>query len=318
VTGPTVGGGAFDVVGLGASAVDELLWVASFPTADSKVRVLRRARACGGLGATSLVAAARLGSRAAYAGVLGSDESSRFVIDSLEAKGVNTQHVHLYPGAMPVLSVIILDDAGRTRTILYDCVGMVGPEADWLPTELLTSATVLLVDNYRIDLTIRAARLARSAGASIVADLEDASSALFDELVGLVDHLILSSAFATAITGAANPAEAAKRLHAPGRTVVITCGPDGAWYLPGDGQREARHQPGEARHQPAFRVNVVDTNGCGDVFHGAYASALAGGVDLPARVRFASAVAALAATTPGGQEGIPDAATVTRFLAEQS
>ena len=301
---------AFDVVGLGASAVDELLWVASFPTADSKVRVQRRARACGGLGATSLVAAARLGSRAAYAGVLGSDESSRFVIDSLETKGVNIQHVHFYPGAMPVLSVIILDDAGQTRTILYDCVGLVGPEADWLPTEVLTSATVLLVDNYRIDLTIRAARLARASGAAIVADLEDASSARFDELVGLVDHLILSSDFAMAITGEATPAEAAKRLNAPGRTVVITCGPDGAWYVPDDGLREARHQP-------AFPVSVVDTNGCGDVFHGAYASALAGGVDLPGRVRLASAVAALAATTPGGQEGIPDAATVTRFLAEQ-
>src|ERR1035437_7936294 len=64
----------FDVVGIGAASIDELLWVARYPEADSKIPVLRRARRCGGIGATSLVAAAQLGSRAAFAGILDTDE----------------------------------------------------------------------------------------------------------------------------------------------------------------------------------------------------------------------------------------------------
>lgn len=51
----------WDVLGLGCAAVDDLLYVASFPVPDSKTRVLRAERQCGGLTATALVAAARLG-----------------------------------------------------------------------------------------------------------------------------------------------------------------------------------------------------------------------------------------------------------------
>ena len=75
---------AFDVLGLGCAAVDDLLYVDVYPkTADVKVRVRRRERQCGGLTATALVAAARLGSRCAYAGILGGDENSQFILDAM-------------------------------------------------------------------------------------------------------------------------------------------------------------------------------------------------------------------------------------------
>ena len=87
----------------------------------------------------------------------------------------------------------------------------------------------------------------------------------------------------------------------------MTCGADGCWYLGGD-------DPQAPCHQPAMPVTVVDTTGCGDVFHGAYAAGLAKGLALPDRVRLASAAAALKATQRGGQGGIPTRSAVTRFL----
>ena len=60
----------------------------------------------------------------------------------------------------------------------------------------------------------------------------------------------------------------------------------------------------------------MDTTGCGDVFHGAYAAALSEGLDLAARIRLASATAALSATHSGGQAGIPARDTVEAFLKE--
>src|SRR5262249_47191307 len=77
-----------DVLGLGCVAGDDLLYVAAYPPADAKVQVRRRERQCGGLTGTALVAAARLGSRCAYAGVLGEDEDSRFVVDCLRREGI--------------------------------------------------------------------------------------------------------------------------------------------------------------------------------------------------------------------------------------
>ena len=123
----------------------------------------------------------------------------------------------------------------------------------------------------------------------------------------LTTHLIVSREFAEQIAPGTPIAEAVKRIrrHAQ-QTVVVTCGAEGCWYL-GEGVEEPAHQP-------AYRVQVVDTTGCGDVFHGAYAAALARGLPLPKRIRIASATAAMKATHTGGQAGIPTWEAVTAFL----
>jgi sulfofructose kinase len=88
--------------------------------------------------------------------------------------------------------------------------------------------------------------------------------------------------------------------------VIVTCGAEGSWFVSAEQLR--------AHHVPAFAVEVTDTTGCGDVFHGAYAAALAKGMVVEERIRFASAAAALKATKHGGQQGIPSAVVVERFL----
>ena len=67
-----------------------------------------------------------------------------------------------------------------------------------------------------------------------------------------------------------------------------------------------------------FDVEVIDTTGCGDVFHGAYAAALAEGKTLEVCVREASASAALKATRFGGQAGCPDRAAIERLIASEA
>ena len=58
-------------------------------------------------------------------------------------------------------------------------------------------------------------------------------------------------------------------------------------------------------HTPAFEVNVIDTTGAGDVFHGAYLAGLVKGWDLKRIATFASAVAAIHCTVLGNRKGIP-------------
>src|SRR6185503_2962234 len=107
----------FDVIGLGCAAVDDILYVEQYPRADVKIRVLRRERHCGGLTATALVAAARLGAKCAFAGTLGFDEGSEFVLETFRREGVNTRHAVRRQGAMPVRSVVIVDEQRRTRNV---------------------------------------------------------------------------------------------------------------------------------------------------------------------------------------------------------
>jgi sugar/nucleoside kinase (ribokinase family) len=298
-----------DILGLGCVAVDDLLYVENFPTPDTKSRISHHERQCGGLTATALVAAARLGSRCAFAGILGNDADSAFVLRTFERERVDVSQVRIRADARPIHSTIIVDRSRLTRTILFDLAGTVGAQTDWPPEELIRSAGVLYVDHYGIEGMTRAARLARSAGIPVVADLERDEWPGFHELMDLVDHLIVSRQFAGRLTGSNEPQAAVQALWSGQRQLVaVTCGDDGCWY-----RADADDVP---RHQPAFAVEVVDPTGCGDVFHGAYASALARGLPAAERIRFASAAAALKAKAAGGQAGIPRREQVEELLAQ--
>lgn len=302
---------AIDVLGLGCVAVDDLKYVAAFPAADGKQQVHGRQRQCGGLTATALVAAARLGARCGYAGVLGNDDLSEFALDCLRREGVDLSHVVRSPEARPIHSTIIVDEGRHTRAILFDLEGAVGA-SPLLPAEgVVRSARVLLVDPLGVEGMIRAALIARQAGRAVVADFESDQHPRFGELLALSDHLILSAEFARYLTGHHDPAAAARALWNDDRAaVVVTCGAEGCWRF--------SQEDSVAVHLPAFAVRAIDTTGCGDVFHGAYAAALAGGVTLIERVRFASAAAAIKATARGGQAGIPRRPAVEQFLREYS
>jgi sulfofructose kinase len=71
---------------------------------------------------------------------------------------------------------------------------------------------------------------------------------------------------------------------------------------------------GALARAPAFRVDVVDTLGAGDVWHGAFALALAEGSDEPTAIRLASAAAALKVRRRGGRTGAPTRAERDQFL----
>jgi sugar/nucleoside kinase (ribokinase family) len=297
-----------DILGLGCVAIDDLLSVAAYPPADAKVPVQRRERQCGGLTATALVAAARLGARCAYAGILGDDDLSEFVVDRLRQEGIDVSLIRRRAGARPIYSIVIVDEGRQTRTIFYDLHGVFGAQPDWPEEQVIRASRVLFVDHFGVEGMIRAARIARAAGIPVVADFESNHMPQFPDLLALVDHLIVSQEFAQTLTGEADPRLAVQRLWTGERkAVTVTGGAAGCWHL---------DRAGDARHCPAFPVRVVDTTGCGDVFHGAYAAVLARDLPFRDRIRFASAAAALKATQRGGQAGSPTRAAVEAFLKE--
>lgn len=298
----------FDVLGFGAVAVDDILFVDQFPIPDVKTRVLHRERHCGGLAATALVAAARLGASCAYAGTLGTDELSTFAESRLRAEEIDLSLVLRRARVRPIYSVVIVDRISRTRNIFYDQTDFPGPDAGPTIESRVRAARVLLVDDVGIEAMTQIASAGRDAGIPVVADFEGGvDSRAFQDLLELPDHLILSNDFASHLAGTTDPAACVRFLWTPARSsVIITCGKAGAWWL-GDGTEEPRLQP-------AFPIDTVDTTGCGDVFHGAYAAMLASGLPLYERVRIASAAAALTAAHPGGQDSAPRWSAVQTLL----
>jgi sugar/nucleoside kinase (ribokinase family) len=159
-----------------------------------------------------------------------------------------------------------------------------------------------------------AAELARAQGLPVVADLERPELPYVERLLAQVDHLVVNLDFACRYTLSSSLDEifialAWRNPHPgqrePRRACVITAGDQGCWYC---------ERAGEVFHMPAFPVQVVDTTGCGDVFHGAYAAAIARGESVSRAVLLASASAALKAASPGGRLGIPRLPEVLAFL----
>jgi sugar/nucleoside kinase (ribokinase family) len=299
---------SFDVLGFGALAVDELLLVDEYPPAESKVRVRRREQQCGGLTGTALVAAARLEARCAYVGVIGDDALSQVVMNRLAREGIELAHAVFHRDARPAHSTIVVDRRHKTRTVFSSVDGAIGADDARPDAALIRAARTILIDHHGVPGSLRATRIARDAGVAVVADFERRPDGPFDDLLAEVDHLVVGRRFAAELSGEDDPARAAGALWTPRRrAVVVTCGADGCWYV---GEETA----GDVAHQPIFAVDVVDTTGCGDVFHGAYAAALARGEDLPQRIRLAAATAALKAAHAGGQAGCPTLDEVERLL----
>jgi sulfofructose kinase len=295
----------WDVLGFGAVTVDDVVFVDRYPMPDMKVTVLDKQRHGGGLVGTALVAAARLGARAAYAGVLGDDDLSRAVVAEFEREGVDCSPVLHRPEARPIHSIIIVDSTNGQRSILPSFVGVQWRGPEEMPEALIAACHVLFVDHHGAEGGLRAAELARAHSIPVVADIERENEPGVPELLPHIDHLIVGINYARRKTGADDPADAARALVIGRACAVVTAGEQGCWYA---------EQGREVQHVPALKVNVVDTNGCGDVFHGAYAAYIAQGEPVRKAVEVATVAAGLKATKPGGRAGIPTRAVVDEVL----
>jgi sugar/nucleoside kinase (ribokinase family) len=87
--------------------------------------------------------------------------------------------------------------------------------------------------------------------------------------------------------------------------VVVTCGTDGSFGSDAEGIEN---------FQKAFRIKAVDTTGAGDVYHGAYLYGIMKKWDLPRKMKFASAAAALKCLKPGARSGIPSLRQTIHFM----
>jgi sugar/nucleoside kinase (ribokinase family) len=294
-----------DIIGLGICAVDFLGLVSKYPGPGQKMPLEAFAKQGGGLAGTALAAAARLGAKTAYIGKLGRDEYSCFLLDEFQNDGVDVSRVIFEDGAQPPISFIHVEKGtGERRIARY------WREFDLQPDELnraaIQSSRILFLEHHFVAAGIAAAKWSKEAGGIIVVDAERGVAG-FDEILQLADYIIVSQHFASQQTGSKNAEQAAHLLQQKyGSVVVVTAGEMGAFC------RTAEN----IFYQPAFQVEVVDTTGAGDVFHGAFMAGLIENWPLPKILEFAAAVAAMKCRGLGGRAMIPNRKEAKEFLKE--
>jgi sulfofructose kinase len=294
------------VLCIGISVLDHVFQVDAMPTRAEKFRSHEMATVGGGIAANAAVAVARQGGEARLITRLGDDGTGRVILDEITAEGVDIALSRRFPGVKSQLSCILVDAAGERLIVSYADPAM--PDGTgWLPPELPAGIDAVLGDTRWEAGAKHLMHLARAVGKPAVMDID--RKPVDDGLIDACSHAALSAQAARELTMLGDIPAAAARLAAlhPGVWLAVTDGENGVWWT----------ERGAIRHTPAFRVEVRDTLGAGDAWHGAFALGLAEGMAEAEAVRYASAVAALKCMAFGGRAGIPDRATAEAFLRER-
>ena len=258
----------------------------------------------GGKGANQAVAAARLGADVTMFGCVGDDAFGPRLIENLRANGVNADHVGAVAGQSSGLAMIVVAENDNAITVIPGANGCVTPAyVDGVWEEIAKADIVLLQNEIPMETVRHAALLARKAGKTVIynpAPAVPADKALLDA----VDFLTPNEHEARIVLGdAETPVETL--IERFGGRLVVTLGARGIGGCGPDGQ---------FLRIPAIRAQVVDTTGAGDTMNGAFAAALAEGMDVPAALRFSNAAAGIATEAPGAQAGMPTRAQVEQRL----
>ena len=297
-----------DIVGIGANVCDTLITVPLYPTEDTKLRANSVVQSGGGPCATGLVAASKLGSRCAYIGTLTDDSAGVFLMSDLIKYGVLTDYATVDRGHKSFTSYICLAMDSATRTCVFDK----GDIPQWSLSKgqksAIANAKVLMIDGNEMQAALEGVKIAKANSTKVLYD----AGGLYDgveDLLPYADVLIPSEEFALKFTGAKTAQDAIKILfdkYSP-EVVVITQGKKGGIMYDGS----------EIKSYPAFTVDAVDSNGSGDVFHGAFAFCIANGYDYYKACVFSSAVSAKKCTKLGARDGAPSYSEVMEFLKER-
>ena len=296
------------VVGIGSTVYDTLMVVDGFPQEDTKMQGVETKVQGGGPCATALVAAQKLGVTTAYMGTIGDDPFGTFMMDDLKKWNVNTDSVKVIPDTVSFHAVVVLNQQTASRTCVWNKGTVAAPTAEDLDEDVIKNAKVLHLDGHMLDAAIYAAKKCKEWGVKVSHDAGGTYPGI-EKLMEYVDWLIPSEEFALKMTGAATAEEAAQKLYDTyhPELVVLTQGVKGGILLDEKGMR----------HYDSYKVEVKDSNGCGDTFHGAFVAGKIHGLSNDDACKYASAAAAIKCTRLGARYGMANDQECRAFLKER-
>lgn len=172
--------------------------------------------------------------------------------------------------------------------------------------------SVILSDGHEPEITVEAIR--RYQNAVSIADAGTCRESTL-KVAKEVDYLVCSEDFARQYTGKAldlNHPEICSEIFREiekinGKYAVITMGEKGLLY----------RRNGNLCRLPAYQVKAVDTNGAGDIFHGAFAYGLSRNMPLYDILKLSSMASAISVQSIGAQTAIPELGQVMEQLSKE-
>jgi len=302
------------VLCVGHAVQDFIFRTPQLPRSAEKHRATGFRAVGGGPAATAAVAIARLGGAARLAARVGDDAIADTIAAELLDLGVDCRHVRRFAGHQSSLSAVFIDDAGERLIVNHTDLAMPTDPA-WLLAEIdWQDVNAVLADTRWPEGAEAVLRMARARGLPAVLDA-DVPVPKDGRLLAAATHVAFSLAGLRDFSGCGDdPHDIEAALRGIAASVRSWCGVT----LGAQGVAIADGRYGDTlngvaldgdalpvQYVPAFRVTPVDTLGAGDVWHGAFALALAEHCSEREAVRAACAAAAVKVTRHGGRAGAP-------------
>jgi len=252
----------------------------------------------------TVIDTAKLGLKSLAVGAVGDDEKADFVLATMQKFGIDTSAMQRLKG-VPTSATILNIRPNGERPALHvrgasDHFDVAPEHYDQIfdaPIVHLGGTGLLRkLDGERSRVLLAEAK---KRDRIVTFDLIAATPqtiAIVEPLLPFIDYFMPSIEEARDLSGRQTPEDCASFFLDRGtQCCVFTLGGDGAYLADRGGAR---------LHVPAYKINVVDTTGCGDAFDAGFIAALHHRMDPEAAILFAQAAAALVATGLGSDAGI--------------
>ncbi len=286
------------VLCIGQSAYDITLPMDHYPIENQKERVPFKVECGGGSSSNCAYLLADWGLDVSFAGIVGNDHYGRIIIDDYVKKGVDVKYLEVSNEYHTTCSYIITNTSIGSRTILTNR----DKDIHMKPRVFKENEfDFILLDGYEKNIALEA--LDKNPNAISMIDAGSVKEATI-ELAHRVTYLVCSHDFANQFTHTTinyNDISTIKRaydiLKAEFKNNVIIT-------LEGYGSFTEVH--GEFRIIPSIKVEVLDSTGAGDIFHGAFLYCLTQGFPLDEALIFSNITGALSCLKIGSRYSIPE------------
>ncbi|MFO7569973.1 MAG: PfkB family carbohydrate kinase [Smithellaceae bacterium] len=282
------------IFGLGQCSLDYIGLIENYPPPDVKCEFSNLLVQGGGPAATALVALSRWGMDTYMTGVTGDDDFGTAIITSLADEGIDTGGIQIRKNERSQFAFIACESGPARRTIFWQRPTGRPPAPEEINIAMLQKSAALHTDGLFAEASLYACRKAKEAGIPVIVD----AGTLRDGMLAIApysDCFITSEVFSRALAG--TPEETCRILAGMGiRFTGVTLGAKGCIAL----------VDGRWIRKEAYPAKVVDTTGCGDVFHAGVTYGIVRGWPAEKSLDCGAWAASLVSTRMGGRKGIPD------------
>jgi sulfofructose kinase len=272
------------ILGIGQSVIDKI----SVIGADGEATAVDTD--AGGPVLVALVTLAKLGGECTLVSTIGKDAGGDYIRELLANGKINLiEHSH----AITKVNTIHVDALSRQREKTQSIIQH--PHISGLTPAFLKSFDMIIMDRHEPKAFYEVVRHKRP-DAQLAIDPSTELSELTIDMIREADCPVVTIGTLARLSGHQTLAEAARELYEMcGKPLVVTLGEFGCLTYDGNAVRII----------PAFKVDVANDLGAGDVFRGAFAYGQLLGWTQDQCIRYGSAAAALQCTKMGNAGSVP-------------